>query len=72
MKKENYEAEKERFYSMFGPIANTVSIEKVTPLWKNLRVGSEEMINNDKSSIYFSKGVPDSFTVANEESVECS
>ncbi|MCI9365032.1 radical SAM protein [bacterium 1XD42-1] len=45
LKKENYEAEKERFYSMFGPIANTVSIEKVTPLWKNLRVGSEEMIN---------------------------
>lgn len=45
LKKENYEAEKDRFYSLFGPIADTISIEKVTPLWKNLRIGSEEMIN---------------------------
>lgn len=45
LRKEDYKAEKERFYFLFGSIANTVSIEKITPLWKNLRVGSEEMIN---------------------------
>lgn len=36
--KECFEADKERFYSAFGPIADTISVEKVTPLWKNLEI----------------------------------
>ncbi|MCI9506651.1 MAG: radical SAM protein [Oscillospiraceae bacterium] len=29
-------AERERFYAMFGEIADTVSVEEVTPLWRNM------------------------------------
>lgn len=39
--KNNYDAEKEKFYLLFGDIADSVFIEKVTPLWKNMKVGAE-------------------------------
>lgn len=42
---ENRTAEEERFYALFGPIADTVSVEKVTPLWKNLEFESKEAVN---------------------------
>lgn len=42
---ENRAAEEERFYDLFGPIADTVSMEKVTPLWKNLALESSETVN---------------------------
>ena len=41
LNKENNLEEQKEFYSMFGPIADTVSIEKVTPLWRNIQVDSE-------------------------------
>lgn len=41
----NEAAEKERFYAMFGEIADTVSVEAVTPLWKNLRIGTDQSVN---------------------------
>lgn len=42
---ENEAAEKERFYALFGEIADTVSVEEVTPLWKNMRVGTDKLVN---------------------------
>lgn len=42
---ENLTAEEGRFYDLFGPIADTVSVEKVTPLWKNLRADTPTTIN---------------------------
>lgn len=38
-------AEEEKFYSLFGPIADTISVEKVTPLWKNLSFESNDTVN---------------------------
>lgn len=42
---ENYAADEERFYTLFKPIADTVSVEKVTPLWKNLEFEANETVN---------------------------
>lgn len=42
---ENRAAEEEQFYALFGPIADTVSVEKVTPLWKNLTFELSETVN---------------------------
>lgn len=42
---ENRTAEETRFSALFGPIADTVSVEKVTPLWKNLKFESSETVN---------------------------
>lgn len=43
--KENFEAEKNRFYRLFEPISHSVSVEKVTPLWKGLQSGEKENVN---------------------------
>ncbi|MBD5456947.1 MAG: radical SAM protein [Lachnospiraceae bacterium] len=37
--------EEELFYTLFGEICDTISIEKVTPLWKNLGLESNGLIN---------------------------
>lgn len=42
---ENRAAEEEEFYFLLGPIADTISVEKVTPLWKNLKFESSETVN---------------------------
>lgn len=42
---EDYVADEERFYALFEPVADTISVEKVTPLWKNLRFESNKTVN---------------------------
>lgn len=42
---EHRAVEEKKFYSLFGPIADSVSVEKVTPLWKNLRVDASATVN---------------------------
>lgn len=42
---ENYAADEEKFFALFEPIADTISVEKVTPLWKNLKFESNEAVN---------------------------
>ncbi len=37
--------EKEAFYALFDKIADTVSVEEVTPLWKNMRIETEKFVN---------------------------
>jgi len=41
----NEAAETERFYAMFGGIADTVSVEEVTPLWRNMGGAMDKGIN---------------------------
>lgn len=33
------------FYTLFDKIADTVSVEEVTPLWKNMRIETEKFVN---------------------------
>lgn len=39
--KNDFNNDKEKFYSLFGNIADSIFIEKVTPLWKNVRIDTE-------------------------------
>ncbi len=43
--KENYTAEEKHFYSLFEKSADTISVEKVTPLWKNMDFKADEFVN---------------------------
>lgn len=41
----NEVTEREHFYTMFGEIADTISVEEVTPLWKNMRTETDNLVN---------------------------
>lgn len=45
LNKEDYAADEKRFYRLFGEIADSVFIETVTPLWKNIRLDVAETKN---------------------------
>lgn len=43
--KNQYPKEEEKFYKLFGNIADSIFIEKVTPLWKNIKFDMDETRN---------------------------
>lgn len=45
MDKNHYTADEKKFYALFENIADTVFIEKVTPLWRNIKLEAEDTKN---------------------------
>ena len=43
--KNHYSRDEEKFYTLFGNIADSIFIEKVTPLWKNIKFEIDETKN---------------------------